>query len=770
MILAILLGFLAAALAPWLHRAAGPKTGPVLAVVPLGLGLYLLAGAPAVLGGLTPTQALSWVPSLGTELALRLDGLGLLMGLLITGVGALVVVYAGRYLAGEPQLGRFYLYLLAFMAAMLGVALADDLLTLFVFWELTSLSSYLLIGFKHEDEASRRSALTALLVTGGGGLALLAGLVLLAEAGGTARISLLFERAELIRAHAAYPAIVGLVALGAFTKSAQWPFHFWLPGAMAAPTPVSAYLHSATMVKAGVFLLLRMSPVLSGTALWQGLLTAVGLATLLTGAVLGFAQHDLKRLLAYSTVAALGALVLLIGLDTPFALGAAVVFLLAHACYKGALFLIAGVIDHETGTRDVRQLGGLLDKLPFTAAAAFLAGASMAGLPPFLGFLAKELLYEASLAAPPSVALALSLAAGLGLALVLAVSAVVALRPFLGARPAALEAVHEAPPALWLPPLLLTATGGLLGVALTTSSPLSALVFAAARAAAPSLPSFELALWHGFTPVLAASGLTLALGALLYHLRVPVLHRLSFLRVLAGLGPARGYELLLAALVRVASAQTAVLQTGYLRHYVLVVVLTVLALSGGVMLTRGELAAPDLSFEARFDELTLAALVLAAAVVVVRSRSRLAAVAALGVIGYGVALFFLLFAAPDLAMTQFAIESLSVILFVFVLYRLPRFSVFSSKRARARDLVVSLLVGGFMTTLLLLGTSQPLRSRLAPYFAAMSYPEAKGRNIVNVILVDFRGLDTLGEITVLAAAAIGVYALLRLQPKQEEPT
>lgn len=768
MITAVLFGFLAAAFAPALYRWVGPRLGLLMACVPAGLFVYLLSHLPAVLRGRSPEQTLSWVPSLGSTLALRLDGLGLLMGLLITGVGVLVMVYAGAYLRGHAQLGRFYLYLTAFMAAMLGIALADDVLTLFVFWELTSLTSYLLIGFQHDEESSRRSALSALLVTGGGGLALLAGLVLLSDAGDSARISVLLTRGELIRAHAAYPAILALVALGAFTKSAQWPFHFWLPAAMAAPTPVSAYLHSATMVKAGVFLLARMAPALGGTTLWQDLLVTTGLLTLLAGAVLAFGQHDLKRLLAYSTVAALGALVLLIGLDTPFALGAAVVFLVAHALYKGALFLVAGVLDHETGTRDVRRLFGLHGKMPFTSAAAFLAGASMAGLPPFVGFLGKELLFEGTLAFGRGLSLLLTLAAGFGLALVLAVAGVVVLRPFLGRAPEALEATHEAPPGLWLPPLALAITGALLGAVLTTHSAVSELLAAAARSAAPGFAGFELHLWHGFTPVLGASVLTLVSGVTLFFLRDRVLRFSGLLRVFRGLGPARLYERLLEALTRVASVQTAVLQTGYLRHYVLIVVLTVLGLAGGVSIARLDAGSLRLSLDARIDELVLAGLVLAAAVVVVRARSRLTAVAALGVIGYGVALFFLLFAAPDLAMTQFAIESLSVILFVFVLYRLPRFSVFSSRIARSRDLLVSLAVGVFMSALLLFATSAPLLSRVSPYFAEMSWPEAKGRNVVNVILVDFRALDTLGEITVLAVAAIGVYALLRLRSKTEE--
>ncbi|MFB3140368.1 MAG: proton-conducting transporter membrane subunit, partial [Candidatus Acidiferrales bacterium] len=390
---AVLSGFVMALAAPWLHRIARSTSGWVLALFPLALTVYFAGQAGRVAAGEVLAVSIDWVPSLGIALSFYLDGLSLLFALLISGIGALVVVYAGGYLAGHAHLGRFYAFLLMFLASMLGLVLANNVITLFVFWELTSVSSYLLIGFEHEREAARQAALQALLVTGLGGLALLAGLLLLGQAGGSMELSELLTRGEAIQAHPFYAPILLLILAGAFTKSAQFPFHFWLPSAMEAPTPVSAYLHSATMVKAGIYLLARFNPVLGGTELWFYIVTAAGAATMLVGAYLAFQQSDLKRILAYSTMSALGMMVLLLGLGTELAVKAAIVSILVHALYKGALFLVAGAVEHETGTRDVDRLGGLRRAMPITAAAAALAALSMAGLPPLFGFIGKEMVY-----------------------------------------------------------------------------------------------------------------------------------------------------------------------------------------------------------------------------------------------------------------------------------------------------------------------------------------------------------------------------------------
>ncbi|HMO86146.1 MAG TPA: proton-conducting transporter membrane subunit, partial [Lacipirellulaceae bacterium] len=466
---AVASGFALALIAPSVHRVLRDGAGWALALLPAGLAVYFASLIPDM-----PREGLRmsipWAPSLGLQFSLLCDGLSALMALLISGVGALVLIYAGGYFHGRREAVRLYVLLLAFMASMLGVVLADNVLTLFVFWELTSFTSYLLIGFDHERPAARAAALQALLVTGGGGLALLAGLLLLGRVGADNGLSLvdslqlssLLPLGEAAAAHPLYAPILILVCLGAFTKSAQVPFHFWLPGAMAAPTPVSAYLHSATMVKAGVYLLARLSPLLGGTELWTGLVGAVGGATMLTGAVLALRETDLKLVLAYTTVSALGALTLLVGLDTPHCAVAAAAYLAAHGMYKGALFLVAGAVDHSVHTRDVTQLSGLARAMPLTAVAAGLAALSMAGLPPLFGFVAKELLYDAALHGPAASA-AVAVAVGASVLLV-AAAAVVGVRPFLGGVSDKAKLAHEVAGSLLLGPLLLAGLGVVVGL------------------------------------------------------------------------------------------------------------------------------------------------------------------------------------------------------------------------------------------------------------------------------------------------------------------
>ena len=648
------------------------------------------------------------------------------------------------------------------MSAMLGLVLSDNLLTTFVFWELTSISSFLLIGFNHHREESRAAALQALLVTGVGGLGMLAGFVLLGYVGGTMEISVLFSQGEIIRGHELYLPILLLILAGAFTKSAQFPFHFWLPGAMEAPTPVSAYLHSATMVKAGVYLLARLNPILGGTDAWHYIITHFGAATMLIGAFLALFQTDLKRILAYSTVSALGTLMLLLGLSTKLATKAAVVFLLVHSLYKGALFLVAGIIDHETGTRNVNHLGGLRRSLPVTAATGCLAALSMAGLPPLFGFISKELLYEAKLQAPQA-SIIITLAGVIANVLMVAIAARLSLRIFFG-RPGALpKTPHEAPLSMWLGPTLLAGLGLVIGVAPDFVA--KSFVASAVSAARAEETTIKLALWHGMNPILALSVFTVVCGFLVYS-GERVWRRLVPLADFdSTLGPARWYRLGLDGLNRVTRSVTRILQSGYLRVYILVIITATVGLVGYTLISRAAISGLSGWTQVRPHEWIVAFLILCGTAAAVTSASRLAAVASLGVVGYGVALIFVFYSAPDLAITQFAIETLTVILFVLVIYRLPRFAKLTNTPARLRDLAMALSAGVLMAGLVLAVTSTPLQSRLAPYFAENSVPLAKGRNIVNVILVDFRALDTLGEITVLAVAAIGVFALLKLRPE-----
>ena len=761
MLAAVISGFILSMAAPWLTKVGPGRAGWLPALLPAGLFLYFLSFLPLIASGQAYSVSYDWVPDLGVSLSFHLDGLSFLFALLISGIGFPVFVYSGAYLAGHPKLGRFHAFLLIFMASMLGLVLADNMIALFLFWELTSISSYLLIGFDHERESARAAALQALLVTGAGGLSLLAGFLLMGRVGGSMELSSLLNGGDDMRTAPLYAPILLLVLGGAFTKSAQVPFHFWLPNAMEAPTPVSTYLHSATMVKAGVYLLARLSPILGGTTPWGLIVTPAGALTMLTGAYLALVHTDLKRILAYSTVSALGMLVLMLGIGKTESIQAAVVFLVAHALYKGALFLTVGAIDHETGTRDAEQLGGLYRAMPITAVAACLAGLSNAGAPPLFGFISKELAYEAIFGEPMAHLL-------VGVVLLtntsfVAVAGIVGFRPFIGRKTTLPKVPHEAPMSLWLGPMLFASLGLLIGlhpdiIADTIISP-------AAAAIERQSVTVELALWHGFDSRLALSAAAFLLGAGLI-VRWSTFRRLaSKLDHSAAWGPARWYDLSIGALNAVARSQVRLLQSGHLHFYIHIIIATTIGLAGTSLL--------DLDAAVRFSrwrdirayEALLCVVIFAAALLVVRTRSRLTAVVSLGVVGYGVALLFLLFSAPDLAMTQFSIETLSVILLVLILFKLPAYKRYSGKSESIRDAVPALAAGGLVTVLVLAATAFERQSRLAPYFVENSFLLAKGRNIVNVILVDFRGLDTMGEITVIAIAAIGVCSLLALRSR-----
>ncbi len=747
--------------APLVVRLLPRAAGWVLALVPLTLAGWFALRLPAPRDGVALVQSWPWLPQLGLDLSLRLDGLSLFFALLICAVGALVLIYAGGYLGRHPRRGRLFAFLCLFMGAMLGLVLADNLLLLFVFWELTSISSYFLIGFNHEQEGARAAALQALLVTGLGGLALLAGILLLAEAGGSFSVTALLA-AGGIQAHALYLPALLLILLGAFTKSAQAPFHFWLPNAMAAPTPVSAYLHSVTMVKAGVYLLLRLSPVLGYTAAWHGILEVAGGATMLLGAWLAVQQSDLKKILAYTTLSSLGILVFLIGLEAPLSIEAALVYLLAHALYKGCLFMVAGAVDHAAGTRDITRLGGLARQLPLLAVAAAMAGLSMAGAPLLAGFIGKELFYQAVLTAPGATLVSSIAAVVTSVLMVLAACLVV--RPFFGKPGRQRQAPHPLTPGLVLGPLVLAGGGLAAGL-----MPWLAETYLLAPAVATVIGrpvALDLKLWHGFTQLVILSALTLLAGVALYPLQ-------GRLRSLAGRwpgwgrwGPARGYDLGLAALNGLAVAQTRWLQNGRLRIYLVVIVSAGVALVAAVLIARAGLNLAPAAQPVLPRDLVLAAVILAAAGLAVRTGQRLTVIVAVGVIGYGVALIYAQFGAPDLAMTQFIIETMTVVLFAFIVHRLPLFSRMA-RRGWRLDALVALAAGALMTLLALVALTERHGSRLSGFFAAHSLPDGHGRNIVNVILVDFRALDTLGEITVLALAGTGVVALLKFGLKDK---
>jgi len=756
--------FVAALFAPLLHRALGARTVWVPGLVPLTSFGCFLGLLPGISAGQPVRWGVEWAPSLGISLSFYADGLSLLFLLVVSLIGAFVVWYAGGYLAGKKDLGRFYLYLLGFMGSMLGLVAADNLVLLFIFWELTSITSYLLIGYYCEQESSRKAALQALLVTGGGGLAMLAGIILLASATEAYEISqILAMPPGEVAAHPAFPWIFGLLLAGAFTKSAQFPFHFWLPNAMAAPAPVSAFLHSATMVKAGVFLLARLFPCLSPSPLWTPVVGTAGAVTMMVGVVLALGQTDLKKILAYTTLAVLGTLTMLLGIGTELAVKAAVTYLLAHALYKAALFMAAGSVDHETGTRDVAALGGLRSVMPFTAAAAILGALSMAGLPFLLGFVSKEYFYKALLDAegPPFLWESLGLAASVCM---VALAATAGLRPFFGKKPAALHA-HEAPPSMWIGPLIL----GILAIKMGIFPGVAGERFVGPAAAAilgDQAFQAHLKLWHGLTTALFMSIATFALGAGLYALSPRIRAARPFYAALARVGPERGYEALLAGLLAAAARITRAIQNGYQRNYVLAVGAFAVAVVVAAMPSWP--AWPDLSRMApmHVPGIVVCALMVAAALFACLARSRFAAIMALGVVGLGVAVIYFLSSAPDLAMTQILVETLTLVLFVLAFYKLPLLSDYSSRAVKLRDGALAVGFGAVMTILVLYAHSfPPGADPISAFMGENSLPLANGRNVVNVILVDFRALDTLGEITVLGIAALGVAAILKLKPK-----
>ncbi len=765
-ILATFLAYFAvAALAPFLHKLTRGATGWLLALLPAATFAALIAHVSAP-GHANLSEFTPWVDRIGLALAFRIDGLATLFLLVITGIAALIFIYAGGYLKDHPQLGRFYAYLMLFTAAMMGLVAADNLLLLFIFWELTSISSYLLIGFKHTESSSRSSALQALLVTGFGGLAFLAGAILLGHAAGDFSLAAINQNAAAIKGSSLYPAAFILVCLGAFTKSAQWPFHFWLPGAMAAPTPVSAFLHSATMVNAGVYLLARLAPALGGTDAWHYTLTAFGAMTMLVGAVLAWPQTDLKRLLAFSTVSALGTMVMLLGLDTALSVKAVVIFFFVHAMYKGALFMVAGTVDHGTGTRDVRELNGLMRAMPLTAVAAGLAAFSMTGLPPLLGFIAKELVYEAQ-TQTPLIGPYVTTAGLVSSTLIVAVAFIVGIRPFLGTKKDALSHAHEGSFALWLGPMALAVSGLVFGL-----SPwlLDKSVFSPAISAVRAKEAvISLKLWHGFNVVLALSAATVALGLLAFFLRKQARGIKEKLQGVAAIGPEAFYESLVGRIVPFADRLTRAVQHGRLRLYVATTIAVTVALTAWALFAAG-IPAIDLRAQqigVRVEEVAIVLVVALSAIIAVFVRSRLAAVACLSVVGFGIAGIFGIFGAPDLAITQFLAEALLLVLFILVVYRLPRFGNPSHIGSRLADALLATAAGVVVSLVVLSALNLEIYTPVSDFFNKNALA-AKGRNVVNVILVDFRALDTLGEITVLAAAALGVYALISRRARDEK--
>jgi len=763
---ALCLPLLGAVLAPFLVRVLGANAAWLLALAPLLAFAHFASLLPVIAGGEVITGGYAWVPSFDLRFSWLLDGLSLTFALLITGIGTLIVLYSGGYLKGHLDQGRFFSFIFLFMGAMLGLVVSDSLLMLFIFWELTSITSFLLIGFDHEREAARRAALQALVVTGGGGLLLLAGLLLIWSTTNATDLSTLLQSGDLLRGNPYYLAILILILCGAFTKSAQFPFHFWLPNAMEAPTPVSAYLHSATMVKAGVYLLMRLNPVMGGTPAWETLLPLFGGVTLIVGTLLAIRQTDLKLQLAYTTVSSLGLLVLLTGFGAPYAIEAAALYLMAHSLFKGALFMVAGIIDHETGTRDITSLRGLKAAMPLTFAAALAAAISMGGLPPFFGFLAKEEIYAALAHADPR-SIVFTMVAVAGNALMFAIGFAVALKPFLGPVRATPKHPHEAPPLLWVGPVLLALLGLMTAVFSATAHHYISSPTASAIRGSASVIEISL-IPHVGVPLLL-SGLTIALGTLVYW-RIDQA-RLAMATVLCKLGPGpdRGFDYFIVGLIRLSMRVTRFVQPGRLELYITCTFLCLAAILLVPLWLYGEMPMlPVWPPQVQVHEWAIFLLAVLGLLSVVIARDRLTAIVSLGIQGFSVAIIFLLFGAPDLSFTQFMVETLSVVILALVMTRLQLSP--TDRRPLSQkifDGCIAIACGSGFALLLMKATQGPFNNALTEFFNTYSKTIAHGANVVNVIIVDFRGTDTLGEIAVVAITGLAILALIRIRAQTE---
>lgn len=776
----VLAPFAAALLLLLFQKLTGSRTGWFVLPIPAVLFLCYLLRLPVISQGGLIRSELQWVPMLGLDLAFELSGLSLVFALLITLIGTVVVFYSIFYLSKKERLIHFYCYLLMFMGAMLGVVTSDNLLLLYLFWELTSVSSFLLIGFWFEKERSRYGAQKAMLITVTGGFCMLVAFVLIGSITGTFSLSAILAQKELIRTSSLYPAIAILAMLGAFTKSAQVPFHIWLPSAMEAPTPISCYLHSATMVKAGIFLLARLTPILGGSPLWNTTITFAGLTSLLFGSFMALRQKDLKALLAYSTISQLGLIICLFGIGTEAAVLGGLFHLVNHSAFKGSLFLMTGIVDHETGTRDMTLLRGLIKAMPWTGAIAFIGSCAMAGLPPFSGFLSKEMFFEAAAEAPHTAFAFLGSAAWL----IPAVAVLASLFTFVyslsifgkvfcggSLTEDTPKHPHEAPWGMLAPSLLLVSLNLLMAIA---PNAVGSLLISPACAAVTragdipyELPHLHIAFWHGITPALLMTLFVVLCGALLYCRLEPF--RKFILRYQSPVGMNKAYDWSLPALISGTGRLTDTYMTGNISHYLSYILMAVLFLAGLPILLfgfAGEIFTEDLA-HIELIELIICFITAAAALLSTVLTKRVHVILSLGTVGYMVSVFFVMFGAPDLALTQLLVESVTLILYVLILRQFPLGLAPEKERAdrrakRAWRVIVSAAAGFAMFYISMFAHSHRLFETISDYFTQNSLPLGGGRNIVNVILVDFRGLDTMGEITVLSVAALCVYVLVTL--------
>ncbi|ASI68344.1 MAG: monovalent cation/H+ antiporter subunit A [Diaphorobacter nitroreducens] len=774
--LLILLPFVGSLLAAVLPANARNTESTLAGLVALFCTVQTALYFPQIAEAGVLREEITWLPALGLNLVIRMDGFAWMFSMLVFGIGTLVVLYARYYMSPADPVPRFFSFFLAFMGAMAGVVLSGNIIQLVFFWELTSLFSFLLIGYWHHREDARRGARMALTVTGAGGLCLLAGMLVLGHIVGSYDLDRVLGAAELVRDHPMYLTALVLVLLGAFTKSAQFPFHFWLPNAMAAPTPVSSYLHSATMVKAGVFLLARLWPVMGGTEPWFWLVGGAGLATLLIGGYAAMFQNDLKGLLAYSTISHLGLITLLLGLNSSLAAVAAVFHIMNHATFKASLFMAAGIIDHESGTRDIRRLSGLRRMMPVTATLATVASAAMAGVPLLNGFLSKEMFFAETVFfdAAPAVAQILPIAATVAGMFSVAYSLRFIVDVFWG--PPATDLPHEPhePPHWMRVPVELLVCACLVVGVLPAWSIGQYLNAAALPVVGGELPAFSLAVWHGFNTPFMMSLVALVGGTALYMVlrwerkqgrinAAPLMHRVS----------GRGvFEAVLVQITRWGHSGRRLLSTRRLQWQMLWLVLVTLVGAAMPLYTRG-LQLGDrgtLPLSPAFVLIWALGMVCAVASAWQAKYHRLAALTLMGGAGLCVCITFLWFSAPDLALTQLAVELVTTILILLGLRWLPKrdeslpaspASAALARTRRVRDLLLAVAAGGGMAWLAFAMMSRPFAQSTSTFFLERALTEGGGTNVVNVMLVDFRGFDTFGEIVVLGIVALTVYALLR---------
>ena len=771
LLLIVALPFLAGLAAILLPTDSRTPVTWLAALTTLGCLALTLSLYPAVSGGEAIRQKIEWMPSLGLDLTLRMDGFAWIFALLVSGIGFLVVIYTRYYISPDDPVRRFYLFFLAFTGSMLGVVLSGNLVVLVVFWELTSIFSFLLIGYWHHNQAARDGARMALTITAIGGLALLAGVLIIGHVVGSYDLDVVLAAGPLMRSSDLYFPALLLVLLGALTKSAQFPFHFWLPNAMAAPTPVSAFLHSATMVKAGVFLLARLWPVLSGTPEWFTILGLAGMISLVLGAYLAMYQQDLKGLLAYSTISHLGLITLLLSLGSPLGAVAAIFHMLNHATFKASLFMAAGIIDHEAGTRDLRRLSGLFRYMPITGTLAMVASAAMAGVPLLNGFLSKEMFFAEAVEthADSWVDTIAPYAAVLGSALAVTYSIRLIHSIFLGAPPESFPREPHEPP-FWMrfPVLFLVVACLVVGSipGLTVGPFLHVAVSSVLGAATPE---YSLAVWHGFTLPLVMSAVALAAGTALYLLAGNYLERSENVPFFGRIQGQRIFERVMIAISwRWARLVEDVFGTRRLQPQMRLLVAAAIVAAALPLYASGVGFGPGGTIDLAFTGLWCVGMACAVAAAYQAKFHRLAALALLGCTGLVTCVTFFWLSAPDLAATQLVVEIVTTVLILLGLRWLPKRSEALLDRGgwwdrvrRARDMSIAVFAGAGMTLVSYAVMTRAPAETIGSFFVEKAYSEGGGRNVVNVILVDFRGFDTLGEITVLGIVALTVFALLR---------